>query len=143
MSSTPMILGGSHPLTPKAMTPLSRTQSSSELFNGKDWPYSRPSTPLLHNTPQLGFIGLGAMGEYYFCRLLSEHPTMTIEHTTDPYLQGTTWPVIYLPLPITPYSYTTVRQQRRKLSPRRTTDESLLRTRLLTSLIDAMLSLAI
>lgn len=30
---------------------------------GKEWPYSRPTTPLIHHAPQLGFIGLGSMGE--------------------------------------------------------------------------------
>ncbi|KAF8324060.1 NAD(P)-binding protein [Clavulina sp. PMI_390] len=70
----------------KPLTPvLSRTQSNSELVKGKDFPYSRPSTPLLHHTPQLGFIGLGTMG-YYMARNLansSDHPLMVYNRSTS------------------------------------------------------------
>lgn len=68
------------------MTPLSRTQSSSELFHGKDWPYSRPSTPLLRDTPQIGFIGLGGMGYPMALNLAAtttNHPLIVYNRTTS------------------------------------------------------------
>lgn len=68
------------------MTPLSRTQSSSELFHGNEWPYSRPTTPLLHHTSQIGFIGLGTMG-YIMARNLanssSDHPLIVWNRSTS------------------------------------------------------------
>jgi len=53
-----------HPHTAGASTP--------SKDGHKDFPYSRPGTPVLHPNKSLGFIGIGSMG-YYMARNLAQH----------------------------------------------------------------------